>query len=145
MKSIVVGVDLNEVDEAILKKAVSLGRATGATLHLVHVFPAETSAMDYVVYVPVDPEKRKAAIANTHEKLEERVSDLERKGVQAEAKIKFGHPHDKILEYAEEVKADVIVVGTQSRNAVSRVLLGATADKVVRRSPVPILVVPTME
>ena len=145
MKSIVVGVDLNEADEAVIQEAVSLARDTQATLHLVHAFPAETSVMDYVVYVPVDPEKRNAAISDVQEKLESLASELQDKGVQARGRIRFGHPHDEVLEYAEEVQAEVIVVGTQSRNAVSRALLGATADKIVRRSPIPILVVPTME
>lgn len=145
MKDIVVGVDLNEADEAVIEEAVEIARATEATLHLVHVFPAETSAMDLVVYVPVDPEKRNAAIVDVQERLGERVASLEEKDIQAKGKVGFGHPHDEILDYAEEVNAAVIVVGTQSRNPVSRVLLGGTADKVVRRSSIPILVVPTME
>ena len=145
MKDIVVGVDLNEADEAVIEEAVGMALATEATVHLVHVFPAETSAMDFVVYVPADPEKRNAAIVDVQEKLGERVASLEERGLEAKGKVGFGHPHDEILDYAEEVNAAVVVVGTQSRNPVSRVLLGGTADKVVRRSPIPILVVPTME
>ncbi len=144
MKNIVVGVDLYKSDEAVLKAAANLAQVTKATLQLIHLFPPEVTALDYVVYTPEDPAKREAAIAEDEKQLKALVEDLDTKGVRAEAVVKIGHASNGILEYAEEIQADAIVIGTHSRNFISRALIGSTADKVVRRSPVPLLVVPTV-
>ena len=53
-----------------------------------------------------------------------------------------GRVADSIVEQAKRLRADLIVMGTQGRRGVSRVLLGSDADVVVRYSPVPILLVP---
>jgi nucleotide-binding universal stress UspA family protein len=51
-------------------------------------------------------------------------------------------PADAILETANSVKADVIVVGTHGRNPVSRAFIGSVADKVIRGTDVPVFVFP---
>ncbi len=145
MKTIVVGLDLYETDDVVLTAATQLAQGTQATLQLVHLFPLEITALDYVAYVPADPEKRQAAIDEDDKRMKALVADLERKGVKAEATVKIGRASPGILEHAVEVGADAIVVGTHSRNLISRALIGSTADKVIRRSPVPVLVVPTRE
>ena len=145
MKTIVVGLDLSEGDNAVLDKASQLAKATGATLQLVHVFPRESKGIDYVAYVPVDPNKREAEIAEEQRQLEVLVAELKGKGVSAAAALRIDRPCPGVLAHAEEMHADVIVVGTHSQNVVARVLIGGTADRILRRSPVPVLVVPTVK
>lgn len=55
--------------------------------------------------------------------------------------LREGKPADQILAAAREWEADVIVVGTHGRSGVSRVVLGSTAESVVRHAPCPVLVV----
>jgi nucleotide-binding universal stress UspA family protein len=52
-----------------------------------------------------------------------------------------GDPANEIVAYAEETDVDHIVVGSHGRSGLSRVLLGSTAETIVRRSPVPVTVV----
>lgn len=52
-----------------------------------------------------------------------------------------GRPDRLIVNRAEEDDYDMIVIGSHGRNGVARVLLGSVAEKVVRRSSVPVLVV----
>ncbi len=52
-----------------------------------------------------------------------------------------GSPHDRILSTAENVEADLIVVGANNRQSLRDKLLGGTADRVVRNATVPVLVV----
>lgn len=47
-----------------------------------------------------------------------------------------------ILDYADEVGADLIVMGTHGRTGIERAMLGSVTEKVVRRSPSPVLTVP---
>lgn len=53
----------------------------------------------------------------------------------------FGHPQNIIVEYAMEHDIDQIVIGSHGRTGPARVLLGSVAETVVRRAPVPVLVV----
>jgi len=48
---------------------------------------------------------------------------------------------DQILAAAREWEADVIVIGTHGRSGVSRLVLGSTAESVVRHAPCPVLVI----
>jgi nucleotide-binding universal stress UspA family protein len=53
-----------------------------------------------------------------------------------------GDPAEEILKAARRLKADLIVMGTQGRRGPKRLFFGSTADAVLRRSTVPVLVVP---
>lgn len=62
-------------------------------------------------------------------------------GVDVETEIGFGEPARVILEYAALDEIDRVVIGTHGRSGVTRALLGSVAERVVRRSPVPVTVV----
>ena len=55
--------------------------------------------------------------------------------------VREGKPADQILATAREWDADAIVVGTHGRSGVSRLVLGSTAEAVVRQAPCPVLVI----
>lgn len=62
-------------------------------------------------------------------------------GISIEKRIVEGQPAAEILRLAEELPADLIVVGSMGRTGLSSFLLGSVAEKVVRNSKVPVLVV----
>lgn len=55
--------------------------------------------------------------------------------------IRSGTPFIEIAKYAEEQEIDVIVVGTHGRSGITHLLLGSTAEKIVRKAPCPVLTV----
>lgn len=55
--------------------------------------------------------------------------------------VRVGRPATTIVEFAEENDVDHIVMGSEGRSGVARVLLGSVAETVVRRAPVPVTVV----
>ncbi|MGH7329756.1 MAG: universal stress protein, partial [Polyangiaceae bacterium] len=55
--------------------------------------------------------------------------------------LRNGDPHDCILRVAQELGADLIIMGTHGRHGVSHLLLGSLAESVLRSSPVPVLTV----
>jgi nucleotide-binding universal stress UspA family protein len=59
----------------------------------------------------------------------------------AQTLIRVGDARDVILQTAEELRADLIVMGTHGRRGISRALLGSVTEMVVRTSPVPVLTV----
>jgi len=61
--------------------------------------------------------------------------------VPVETVVLSGNPYERILDYADESEADLIVMGTHGRTGVDRYLLGSVTEKVVRTSDVPVLTV----
>jgi nucleotide-binding universal stress UspA family protein len=68
--------------------------------------------------------------------------DDAREGVDVTRELTVGRDEgDAVLRYAEANDVDTVVMGSHGRTGVSRVVLGSVAEKVVRRSPVPVVVV----
>jgi len=77
---------------------------------------------------------------------EEAVSYIEEKskdgGISCDMVILKGDPSDELLRYSKEPGTDILVIGSIGRTAISKFLLGSVAEKVVRHSEVPVMVVP---
>jgi nucleotide-binding universal stress UspA family protein len=71
------------------------------------------------------------------------VADLEAVGVEVESRLVSGKPAEVLIDVAKEVGASAIVVGTVGENPVTGAILGSVVLRLVQRSPLPILVVPT--
>ncbi|MWV41547.1 universal stress protein [Natrialba sp. INN-245] len=61
--------------------------------------------------------------------------------VEFRTEVTVGQPAREIVAFAEEHDVDHVILGSHGRSGVSRVLLGSVAERVVRRSPVPVTVV----
>jgi nucleotide-binding universal stress UspA family protein len=120
---------------------VSLAVETEATLHVISV--VDTADLDLFTDADVD-----AVDAVLRGAAEDAVADAaeraEAAGVEVVRAVRAGVPHREICAYADEIGADVVVVGTHGRAGLSRALLGSVAARVVRGSPVPVLVVPPL-
>ena len=63
-------------------------------------------------------------------------------GVGIETKVVVGNPAEAILKSAEENHMDAIVIGSIGRTGLSKFLLGSVAEKVVRNSKIPVILIP---
>lgn len=66
---------------------------------------------------------------------------LKKTGLKAVGVAVVGVPANEILKYAEQHGIDLIVMSSHGRSGINRWLMGSVADKVVRHSPVPVLIV----
>ncbi|WP_440991722.1 universal stress protein [Haloarchaeobius baliensis] len=64
-----------------------------------------------------------------------------RAGLTIVTDIVEGNPHEEILSYVSENDIDLVVMGTHGRTGLDRVFMGSVAERVGRRSPVPVLTV----
>lgn len=120
--------DGGEGTTAALEHAVDLAERHGATLDVLYVADDPTSGVD-------DPEAVVERIAGT-------VRD---RGVDANAVVLEGPPHEKICEYVDERGVDVVVMGSHGRRGLDRYLRGSVTETVLRTVDVPVFVVPLGE
>ena len=66
-------------------------------------------------------------------------------GVSFEIVTKSGREDGEILEFAKKEQVDIIVMGTHGRTGMEHVFFGSVAEKVIRHSPIPVLVIPSGE
>lgn len=73
--------------------------------------------------------------------LDEAVATRKDAGAAVRALLRQGDPSQTVLSVAQEIGADLIVMGTHGRRGLPRALIGSVAEKVVRTAPVPVLIV----
>jgi len=66
---------------------------------------------------------------------------LQEEGVLAEAKVRYGDPVEEILDHVTWDHIDLIAMATHGRTGLTRVVLGSVVEHVLRRTPVPMLLV----
>jgi nucleotide-binding universal stress UspA family protein len=141
-RRIVYSTDFSRLSAWALPHAVYLARTCGAELHCLHVVDDSYQywlSFD-VASVPAGPppdELESASRKQLDELVESQIPD----DVTVVREILRGQPFVEIIRYAREHRADLIVLGTHGWSALREVLMGSVADKVVRKSPCPVLTV----
>lgn len=77
-------------------------------------------------------------VKNEHNKIKEQFNKI-----QIETIAVLGKPGSEIIKQAVQNEASVIVMGTHGRTGISHIVMGSTAEYVIRHSPIPVLVIPT--
>lgn len=129
--------DFSERSEHALQLASALARDYGARLVVLHVATPPT-----IVYgegiLPPEPEILFQEARDHLNRLE--VSDAK---IRAERRFEVGDPATEVLRVAQEINANLIVMGTHGRTGLGRLLMGSVAEQVVRRASCPVLTVKT--
>lgn len=125
--------DLSEDSRAALDLACSLARNHGARLVVLGVYPPPVNGAE-----AVDRERDDSLETDLLAQLHRLNIDP---SIPVEYMVEEGRPADLILYVAEEVKADLIVMGTHGRTRVRRLLMGSVAEAVSREAVCPVLTV----
>ena len=139
-KNVLLTVDLNHPAswEKALPQAVEFAQASKSKLHILTVVPDLGTPM-VESYFPADFEKN--AIAHASKELSELVAKEVPKDVKVQQHLAFGKIHLQILNTIEETGCDLVVMASHEPDRVREFLVGSNADRVVRRSPVSVLVI----
>jgi len=142
MKTIVAPVELSESSRHVVDAAVGMAAAFGAKLWLLHVAAPEP---DFVGYRAGPQEVRDGVADALHEerhalsKLAERAAAA---GVDVEPLMVQGPTVQTIVEKADHLGADLIIVGSHGHGAVLRALVGSVSEGVLHKAGLPVLIVP---
>jgi universal stress protein A len=139
LKQILVPTDFSEPSLKAVRYAVRFAEQSGATIHLLYVIdrPAFNHDFDAFPLVLPKPElsrtckERLLSLAGTE------IGEL----IPVHVQVRLGKPFREIVDAARETDADLIVIATQGHSGIKHVLLGSTAELVVRHAPCPVLVV----
>jgi nucleotide-binding universal stress UspA family protein len=132
-QSILVPLDGSALAEAILPEIEKLARCMGARILLLrvsraHVFPGK------------DPTKAEIQVVRRAEEYVAEIRDrLAAKGLDAEAHVRYGAVAEEILTHSARNEVDLIAMSTHGRSGLGRWALGSVAEKIVRRSEKPVL------
>lgn len=142
IKKIIFPTDFSDASRNALEHAVYMKEKFGAELEIAHVVFDETYLV--TMYVPQGTLQgfvgEMASGAQQH--LDEFVEKNDiLKGVEFTTKLLKGTPYLEIIKRAEEINADLIVIGTHGRTGIEHVLFGSTAEKVISRANCPVLTV----
>ncbi|GAB7020604.1 universal stress protein [Halostagnicola bangensis] len=133
--TILIPTDGSDESKAAIEHGVALADRLGATVHGVSIVPDG----------PHGAMKRDEMRADPEEEAQEAIQNVEttakRHGVDVTSSVREGVPQDAVLEFADEIAADMVVIGTVGRTGIDHVLLGSVAEEIVRNSPVPVVTV----
>lgn len=141
-KHVLAVTDFSDAADVALQQASGYARMTGATFHVLHVVP------DFVRANPLFPQGSERDI-DTEVQLEKQALDdlatrvqevTGRPSYEAEVAVRIGKVESAVVRYAEERDIDAIVVGATGRSGLARLLLGSTAERVVRYAHTSVLV-----
>ncbi|MEZ5425570.1 MAG: universal stress protein [Pyrinomonadaceae bacterium] len=144
---ILLATDGTKHSEAAISTIQNLAMNDGDELKIISVIDmAVPLAIDmYAGYLPSTTEIEKSVRENAEKVLDKTVEKVRGilgvKKVFVSKEVLMGSPESRIVETAEEMKADLIVVGSHGYNRWERLLLGSVSDSVVHHAPCSVLVV----
>ena len=142
LKTVLVPTDFSDASESALRYGKAMAEAFGASLHVVHVMEDLLAhAWAAEVYVSSMPQLRDEIERESRQRLAALLTDAERGTYRVETALLAGNPFLEIIRYAKSHEVDLIVMGTHGRGPIAHMLLGSVAEKVVRKSPCPVLTV----
>ncbi|NMB86706.1 MAG: Universal stress protein [Methanosaeta sp. PtaB.Bin018] len=150
-KKILIATDGSKHSEHAAKFGVDLAQLSNGSVTICYVadvggyLPPGSIPFGDVGYYAIDPavfNSLRDMAMEAGEKAAARIEELATAaGVLSESKVLEGDPASEILRLAREQSMDIIVIGSIGKTGLEKFLMGSVAEKVVRNSPVPVLVV----
>jgi universal stress protein A len=139
LEHLLVPVDFSDRSRQALAEAVAFARPFRSRVSLIHVVEPMVLPENLMLAVPELPEMG----GNLVDDCQQRLARLAEQEIPAEQRgrtfVRVGRPFDEICQAATEEQADLIVISTHGYTGLKHVLLGSTAERVVRHAPCPVL------
>lgn len=149
---VLVAVDNSTFSQTVFEQALDLGKATGATLMLLHVLSSEEEGSPYVPPIGVEYYPMLTSVASSQEEwlaYEGQCLDMLRTyseqasahGVKAEFTQTSGNPGRMICHMAQMWECDLILMGRRGHSGLSELLLGSVSNYVLHHAPCSVLTI----
>lgn len=140
---ILVPLDFSPASDRALAYAKALSTEFGAPLFLLHVIEDRmmTGPWPSEVYLGELPKLRDDLVKDAERRMRLCLESIEKEGLTATGEVLIGGPSHVIIEQAEALNADLLVMGTHGRTGITHLLIGSVAERVIRHAPCPVFVV----
>ena len=132
--------DFSTHSQYAFRLACALARDYGARLVVMHAVPPGTT--EFLALSELGTQEKGGSIRQSLLSHLQKIEPPD-PNVRVEHRLENGDPTREVLRVAQEVHADLIVLGTHGRTGLSRLLMGSVAEQVVRYAECPVLVVPS--
>ncbi len=136
IRRILVAVDGSPPTHMVIRTALEEARCHGAELHIVHVIESKWTESEGMSELAIrDLEEEAASLLSSMK------AEAEAQGSEATLHLLRGHPGDRIVDCAIDIKADMVVVGSLGKSHVKRMIAGSVSTFVVTHCPITTVVV----
>ncbi len=141
MKTILVSIDFSDVSKRVVEEAVELARGVNGRLVVLHVVqPPVLTDSDFGTQLSA--EYATLATESAEKQLAKLKQQLKADGLTVEARNASGYPGQVIVDAADDVAADYIVLGSHGHGAFYDLIVGSTATRVLKQASCPVVIVP---
>ncbi|MGB9664613.1 MAG: universal stress protein [Ignavibacteria bacterium] len=141
ISKILVPVDFSEYSKMALDYAVQFAKQFNSELTLIYVIEPIVYPSDFGLgQIPINQVDFEIQ-SRAEEELQKLIKEKIPAEVNANYVVKTGKPFVEIINTAKECDCDLIIIATHGHTGIEHILFGSTAEKVVRKSPVPVLTV----
>jgi nucleotide-binding universal stress UspA family protein len=145
IKRIICAVDFSECSERAVEHAVAIARWYDAAVTVLHVVDLRVETPVGAPLAPIALAPAPLTSAAPHRaavQLQQFVEAMAIKGVSIDTVVRDGRPDTSILELAETLPADLLVMGTHGRSGFDRLVMGSVTERVLRKARCPVLSLP---
>lgn len=141
IRKILYATDFSESSLPAARSALTLAKLSGAAVHVLHVIGEFADRRKSLVPQEAMTLLEREVEIHAVKEMEEFCSERFGADIPYSTEVVMGRPFEEILRKAQDLAVDLIVVGTHGRTGLERVIVGSTAERLVRSSPVPVLTV----
>jgi nucleotide-binding universal stress UspA family protein len=143
LQKILAPLDGSHEGEAVIPHVAELAAKLQAKVTLLQALPQgylSIATGDYIAYTPKQIEADKTQVQQYLDKVQ---GWLKQKGIAAESKVivKTGGAAEEIINFAAEIKADMVIMSTHGRSGVGRWVIGSVAEKVLHEGNTPLMLI----
>jgi universal stress protein A len=143
-KKVLFCTDFSESSDCAFDYAFGIAKRDEAFLYILHIISVNPHASyidNYMTKAYWDELK-----ITMQQDLDKKYNDQYLSQIKDKAKVKTitksGREDEEILKFARNEDIDIIVIGTHGRTGIEHVFVGSVAEKIIRRSPIPVFIIP---
>lgn len=137
-RNIVAAYDGSNLSKKALQKAVQLAQLSNAKLNVIHVFQLPVYPVGDAAFAFTEQE---AGLLNDEQEVLSEAKSMVPPEITATYTMEKGSPAKEILDFADKVDADLIVIGSRGLGPIREFILGSVSHNVVQHAKIPVLVI----
>jgi nucleotide-binding universal stress UspA family protein len=142
MKNILLAIDFNDGERILIEKALEWAKAFGAKIWMLHVASPEPEFVGFGVGPQYIRDSMAEELKKEHKMLYEYANQIKSEGIEADGLLIKGMTTEMIIKEAKKLNIDLIITGHHDHSLLHKLFFGSVAAGVVRKSRVPVLLIP---